>query len=57
VGEERIWFNFIWRQESIWAYLPVGPLERQLGREFRGEDLRRGLCKTFEKEWIPFFGG
>jgi hypothetical protein len=27
--------------ESIWAYLPVGPLERQFEEEYQGGDARK----------------
>jgi hypothetical protein len=42
--------------ESIWAYLPVGPLERHLRREIRGFE-RRGPKTDLQKEWIPFVEG
>jgi hypothetical protein len=43
-------------QQIIWAYLPVGPLERQLREEFQGVFGKRSE-RTFIKRLKSFFGG
>ena len=48
--------NLKWDQTSKWAYLPVGPLERQLREGIQGGYWEEVHKWTLEKDVKPFFG-
>jgi hypothetical protein len=43
--------------ESIWAYLPVGPLERPLREGIQGGSSEKRFRRTLKRELFPCFGG
>jgi hypothetical protein len=44
------------RPASVWAYLPAGPLERQL-KEGSRRDEGKGFRRTLRRELLPYVGG